>query len=71
MRVMTGMELLIRFLDNARYESTKEPFEPSTQEIFKDYNLQDINPNKIYKVDIYYSDASDDPDEIIKYTEIK
>ena len=71
MRVMTGMELLTRFLDNARYESTREPFGPSTQEIFEDYNLQDINPNKIYKVDIYYSDASDDPDEIIKYTEIK
>lgn len=71
MRTMTGMELLTKFLENAKYESTRCPFGPSTQEIFESYNLQDIDPNKIYKVDIYYSDASDDPDEIIKYTEIK
>lgn len=71
MRTMTGMELLTRFLDNARYESTREPFGPSAQEIFENYNLQDIDPNKIYKVEIYYSDASDDPYGIIEYTEIK
>lgn len=71
MKTMTGMELLTKFLENARYESTREPFGPSAQEIFESYDLQDIDPNKIYKVDIYYSDASDDPDEIIEYTEIK
>lgn len=71
MRTMTGMELLTRFLDNARNEACRYPFGPDTQEIFKSYDLKDIDPNKIYKVDIYYSDASDDPDEIIEYTEIK
>lgn len=71
MRTMTGMELLTRFLDNAKYEHTREPFGPSVQEIFESYNLQDIDPNKVYKVNIYYSDASDDPDEIIEYTEVE
>lgn len=68
MQTMTDMELSTRFLANAKHESTKEPFGPSTQEIFESYNLQDIDPNKIYKVDIYYSD---DPVKIIEYTEIK
>lgn len=71
MRTMTGMELLTKFLANAKYESTREPFGPSTQEVFESYDLKNIDSNKIYKVEMYYSDASDDPDEIIEYTEIK
>lgn len=69
MKTMTGMQLLDMYLKNAIVEAKANGLSP--QEVFDNYNLQDIDPNKIYKVDIYYSDASDDPDEIIEYTEIK
>ena len=69
MKTMTGMQLLDMYLKNAIVESKSSGLSP--QEIFDNYNLQDIDPNKIYKVDIYYSNASDDPDEIIEYTEVE
>ena len=69
MRTMTGMKLLDMYLKNAIIESKSSGLSP--QEIFDNYNIQDIDPNKIYKVNIYYSDASDDPDEIIEYTEVE
>ena len=69
MKTMTGMQLLDMYLKNAIVESKSSGLSP--QEIFDNYNLQDIDPNKIYKVDIHYSDASDDPDEIIEYTEVE
>lgn len=69
MKTMTGMQVLDMYLKNAIVEAKANGLSP--QEVFDNYNLQDIDPNKIYKVDIYYSDASDDPDEIIEYTEIK
>ena len=66
---MTGMQLLNMYLNNVIVESKSSGLSP--QEIFESYNLQDIDPNKMYKVNIYYSDASDDPDEIIEYTEVE
>lgn len=69
MKTMTGMQVLDMYLKNAIVEAKANGLSP--QEVFDNYNLQDIDPNKIYKVDIYYSDASDDSDEIIEYTEIK
>ena len=69
MKTITGMQLLDMYLNNAIVESKSSGLSP--QEIFDNYNLQDIDPNKIYKVDTYYSDASDDPDEIIEYTEVE
>lgn len=69
MRTMTGMQLLDMYLKNAIVESKSSGLSP--QGIFDNYNLQDIDPNKLYNVTIEYSDASDDPDEIIEYTEIK
>ena len=69
MRTMTGMELLDMYLKNAIVESKSSGLSP--QEIFDNYNIQDIDPNKIYKVNMYYSDASADPEEIIEYTEVE
>ena len=69
MKIMTGMQLLNMYLNNVIVESKSSGLSP--QEIFDNYNLQDIDPNKMYKVDIYYTGASDDPDEIIEYTEVE
>lgn len=66
MKTMTGMQVLDMYLKNAIIEAKANGLSP--QEVFDNYNLQDIDPNKIYKVDIYYSD---DSVEIIEYTEIK
>lgn len=69
MKIMTGMQLLNMYLNNVIVESKSSGLSP--QEIFDNYNLQDIDPNKMYKVDIYYSGSLDDPDEIIEYTEVE
>ena len=68
MKTMTGMQLLNMYLNNVIVESKSSGLSP--QEIFDNYNLPDIDPNKMYKVSIYYSGSSDHPDEIIEYTEV-
>lgn len=45
MKTMTGMQLLDMYLKNAIVESKSSWLSP--QEIFDNYNLQDIDPNKI------------------------
>lgn len=69
MKTMTGMQVLDMYLKNAIVEAKANGLSP--QEVFDNYDLDNIDPNKLYNVTIEYSDASDDPDEIIEYTEIK
>ena len=69
MKQMTGMQVLNMYLKDTIIEAKANGLSP--QEVLDNYDLDNIDPNKLYNVTIEYSDASDDPDEIIEYTEIK
>ena len=62
MRTMTGMQVLDMYLKDAIIEAKANGLSP--QEVFDSYNLDNIDPNKLYNVTIQYTDASDEADTI-------
>lgn len=69
MRTMTGMQVLDMYLKDAIIEARATGLSP--QEVFDNYNLNSIDPNKLYNVTIEYSDASDEADTIYIIEEVE
>lgn len=69
MRTMTGMQVLDMYLKDAIIEAKANGLSP--QEVFDNYNLSNIDPNKIYNVTTQYSDASDEADTIYIIEEVE
>ena len=69
MRQMTGMQVLDMYLKDAIRESRIAGLSP--QEVFDNYNLNSIDPNKLYNVTTEYSDASDEADTIYIIEEVE
>lgn len=69
MRTMTGMQVLDMYLKDAIRESRIAGLSP--QEIFDNYNLNSIDPNKLYNVTTEYTDASDEADTIYIIEEVE
>ena len=57
---MTGMQVLDMYLKDAIIEARATGLSP--QEVFDNYNLNSIDPNKLYNVTTEYTDASDEAD---------
>ena len=66
---MTGMQVLDMYLKDAIRESRIAGLSP--QEVFDNYNLNSIDPNKLYNVTTEYSDASDEADTIYIIEEVE
>lgn len=69
MRTMTGMQVLDMYLKDAIIEARATGLNP--QEVFDNYNLNNIDPNKLYNVTTQYSDASDEADTIYIIEEVE
>lgn len=69
MRQMTGMQVLDMYLKDAIREARIAGLSP--QEVFDNYNLNSIDPNKLYNVTIEYTDASDEADTIYIIEEVE
>lgn len=69
MRTMTGMQVLDMYLKDAIRESRIAGLSP--QEVFDNYNLDNIDPNKLYNVTTEYTDASDEADTIYIIEEVE
>ena len=69
MRTMTGMQVLDMYLKDAIRESRIAGLSP--QEVFDNYNLSNIDPNKLYNVTTEYTDASDEADTIYIIEEVE
>ena len=69
MRTMTGMQVLDMYLKDAIIEARATGLSP--QEVFDNYNLNSIDPNKLYNVTTQYSDASDEADTIYTIEEVE
>lgn len=69
MRTMTGMQVLDMYLKDAIREARANGLSP--QEVFDNYNLNSIDPNKLYNVTTQYSDASDEADTIYIIEEVE
>lgn len=69
MRQMTGMQVLDMYLKDAIREARIAGLSP--QEIFDNYNLNSIDPNKLYNVTTEYTDASDEADTIYIIEEVE
>lgn len=69
MRQMTGMQVLDMYLKDAIIEARATGLSP--QEVFDNYNLSNIDPNKLYNVTIEYTDASDEADTIYIIEEVE
>lgn len=66
---MTGMQVLDMYLKDAIIEAKANGLSP--QEVFDSYNLDNIDPNKLYNVTIQYTDASDEADTIYIIEEVE
>lgn len=69
MRTMTGMQVLDMYLKDAIIEARATGLSP--QEVFDNYNLNSIDPNKLYNVITEYTDASDEADTIYIIEEVE
>lgn len=69
MRQMTGMQVLDMYLKDAIREARIAGLSP--QEVFDNYNLNSIDPNKLYNVTTEYTDASDEADTIYIIEEVE
>ena len=69
MRQMTGMQVLDMYLKDAIIEARATGLSP--QEVFDNYNLKSIDPNKLYNVTTEYTDASDEADTIYIIEEVE
>ena len=69
MRQMTGMQVLDMCLKDAIREARATGLNP--QEVFDNYNLNNIDPNKLYNVTTEYTDASDEADTIYIIEEVE
>lgn len=69
MRQMTGMQVLDMCLKDAIIEARATGLSP--QEVFDNYNLNSIDPNKLYNVTTEYTDASDEADTIYIIEEVE
>ena len=69
MRQMTGMQVLDMYLKDAIIEARIAGLSP--QEVFDNYNLNNIDPNKLYNVTTEYTDASDEADTIYIIEEVE
>ena len=69
MRQMTGMQVLDMYLKDAIIEARATGLSP--QEVFDNYNLNNIDPNKLYNVTTEYTDASDEADTIYIIEEVE
>lgn len=69
MRTMTGMQVLDMYLKDAIREARANGLSP--QEVFDNYNLNSIDPNKLYNVTTEYTDASDEADTIYIIEEVE
>ena len=69
MRTMTGMQVLDMYLKDAIIEARATGLSP--QEVFDNYNLNSIDPNKLYNVTTEYTDASDEADTIYIIEEVE
>ena len=69
MRQMTGMQVLDMYLKDAIIEARATGLSP--QEVFDNYNLNNIDPNKLYNVTTEYTDASDEADTIYIIKEVE
>lgn len=69
MRQMTGMQVLDMYLHDAYIEAKANGLSP--QEVFENYNLNSIDPNKLYNVTTEYTDASDEADTIYIIEEVE
>lgn len=69
MRTMTGMQVLDMYLKDAIREARIAGLSP--QEVFDNYNLNSIDPNKLYNVTTEYTDASDEADTIYIIEEVE
>ena len=69
MRQMTGMQVLDMYLKDAIIEARATGLSP--QEVFDNYNLSNIAPNKLYNVTTQYTDASDEADTIYIIEEVE
>ena len=69
MRTMTGMQVLDMYLKDAIIEARATGLNP--QEVFDNYNLNNIDPNKLYNVTTEYTDASDEADTIYIIEEVE
>ena len=69
MKQMTGMQVLDMYLKDAIIEAKANGLSP--QEVFDSYNLDNIDPNKLYNVTIQYTDASDEADTIYIIEEVE
>lgn len=69
MRTMTGMQVLDMYLKDAIIEAKANGLSP--QEVFENYNLDYIDPNKLYNVTTKYTDASDEADTIYIIEEVE
>ena len=69
MRQMTGMQVLDMYLKDAIREARIAGLSP--QEVFDNYNLNNIDPNKLYNVTTEYTDASDEADTIYIIEEVE
>ena len=69
MRTMTGMQVLDMYLKDAIREARATGLSP--QEVFDNYDLSDIDPNKLYNVTTEYTDTSDEADTIYIIEEVE